>query len=115
MDYPATPSHAATTSSAQALKTAADLRARWELLTYRQQQAALLVIRENLTYRQIAERLVISTHTVKEHLSAVYAHLGVRDRRDLRHQMLFTENIYALLENQPSPAQGEEEAPPPAA
>ncbi|HSF83281.1 MAG TPA: sigma factor-like helix-turn-helix DNA-binding protein, partial [Anaerolineales bacterium] len=49
-------------------KTAADMRARWETLPEPQQQVALLVIEENLTNLQIAGRLGLSLHTVKQHL-----------------------------------------------
>ena len=86
------------------------LRARWETLSARQQQVALLVINENLTNNQVAQRLVLSLNTVKSHLSAVYASLGVENRLELRLAMLFTKYLYELLENQPA-ASGEEETP----
>jgi len=71
----------------------ADLRARWETLTYRQQEIALLVIKENLTNRQIARRLALSPHTVKDHLSIAYARLEVKGRRNLRYLMIYAAQL----------------------
>lgn len=95
-------------------ETAAALRAHLETLTTRQQQVALLVINENLTYNQIARRLCISPHTIKIHLSTVYARLGISSRRRLRLLMIFTVLHYELLESHPA-LSGEEETPPPPA
>jgi DNA-binding CsgD family transcriptional regulator len=54
----------------------------WEALT----PAELVVVdlvAEGLTNPQIAERLVVSTHTVKTHLQHVFAKLDVRTRSEL--------------------------------
>jgi len=101
-------------SEAHALEAAASLRARWESLTYRQQQIALLVLREKLTNNQIAHRLSLSPHTIKSHLSAVYARLGVENRLQFRLGMRFIELLDEHLEDHPAPAR-EEKTPPAAA
>ena len=80
------------------LEKLTDLRTRWEKLTYRQQEIALLVMGENLTNKQIAQRLSLSRHTVKDHLSAVYARLGVRGRRRLRRLMIYAARHGELLD-----------------
>ena len=46
------------------------------------EREVLDLIAEGATNRQIGERLFLSTHTVKEHTSAVYRKLGVRNRAE---------------------------------
>jgi two-component system response regulator DesR len=46
------------------------------------EREVLDLIAEGATNRQIAERLFLSTHTVKEHTSALYRKLGVRNRAE---------------------------------
>jgi predicted ATPase/DNA-binding CsgD family transcriptional regulator len=54
----------------------------WASLTLAERAAAVLV-GERLTNREIAARLVVSTVTVKAHLTRVFAKLGVANRREL--------------------------------
>ncbi|HSF82706.1 MAG TPA: helix-turn-helix transcriptional regulator [Anaerolineales bacterium] len=89
----------------------ARMRSRWETLSTIQQQVALLVIEENLSNDQIAGRLSLSLHTVKDHLSAVYTSLGVPNRKSLRQVMLFTKYFYELFEGQPA-SSAEDKTPP---
>jgi DNA-binding CsgD family transcriptional regulator len=53
------------------------------VLTPRQKQIAMLVAAGS-TNVEVATHLVISTHTVKHHLRAVFHRLGVASRRELR-------------------------------
>ena len=46
------------------------------------EREVLDLIAEGATNRQIGERLFLSPHTVKEHTSAVYRKLGVRNRAE---------------------------------
>jgi ATP/maltotriose-dependent transcriptional regulator MalT len=55
----------------------------WEALTPAERQVVQLVA-QGMTNPETAERLFISTETVKAHLSRAYQKLGVRSRRDLR-------------------------------
>lgn len=55
----------------------------WRGLSEREQQVAALICL-GYTNREIADRLVIATETVKSHVSRVLSKFGLRNRNDLR-------------------------------
>jgi DNA-binding CsgD family transcriptional regulator len=59
-----------------------ELRCRAYALTARERQVVAALIAGDDT-RALTERLVISPHTVQDHLKSIFAKIGVRSRREL--------------------------------
>ena len=59
-----------------------DLPAYLSVLTPAERRVAVLLTEGN-TYKQIAEELVVSYHTVKKHVENIYSKLGISSRYQL--------------------------------
>lgn len=74
-----------------------DLRLRWEALSARQQEVALLLY-AGLSDRQVAVQLHITRDTVRTHIGRVLFKMGVGTRQELRNLMRAADIEYEHLQ-----------------
>ena len=74
-------------------------------LTEREQEITRLVLQGDST-REIAGRLVVSEHTVQQHMKAIFEKTGVRSRRDLVGKVFFAHYAPRVRDNEARAADG---------